>query len=52
MQEDLSAERYKEILNYELASEVLSYYPVYTIRSPKGRQDEKAKTKFGMGKAA
>lgn len=46
LQEDLSPERYKEILNFEMPSEELSYYPVYTIRSPKGRPDDKLKNEL------
>lgn len=30
---DLSTERYQEILNFEIPSEDLNYYPVFTIRS-------------------
>ena len=41
--EDLTEERYKEILAYEMPSEDLLYYPVDTIRSPKPRPDGKPK---------
>jgi hypothetical protein len=50
VEDDLSPERYKEILNFERGSEELDYYPVYTIRSPKGRPDEKAKNE-GSGRS-
>ncbi len=39
----LSPERYAAILNYEMPSADLAYHTVYTIRSPKGRPDEKGK---------
>ena len=44
--DDLPATRYKEILSYEMPSEELDYQPVYTIRSPKGRPDDKAKNEY------
>jgi hypothetical protein len=43
VQHDLSVERYREILDYELPGEALEYYPVYTIRSPKLRPDGQPK---------
>lgn len=43
VQDDLSSEGYKDILNFEMPSEEMNYYPVYTIRSPKGRPDEQHK---------
>jgi putative SOS response-associated peptidase YedK len=46
IKEDLSPDRYKEILNFEMPSEELSYTPVYTIRSPKDRPDGMKKNKF------
>lgn len=46
LEEDISPERYKEILNFEMPSEELNYHPVYTIRSPKGRPDDKSKKEF------
>ena len=46
LQDDLSPERYKEILNFEMASEGLNYHPVFTIRIPKGRPAEKLKHEF------
>jgi putative SOS response-associated peptidase YedK len=39
LDEDLSENRYKEILHYEMASEEMEYYPVFTIRSPRQRPD-------------
>lgn len=41
---ELSEQRYREILSYEMGSEHLSYHPVWTIRSPKVREDGKPKT--------
>ena len=38
---DLSDEEIKEVLSYEVASEKLKQYPVYTIRSNKPRPDDK-----------
>jgi putative SOS response-associated peptidase YedK len=46
LQDNLSAERYKEILGYEMPSEELNYHPVFTIRSPKVRPDDKPKNEF------
>jgi len=46
VEEDLSPEDYKAILDFEMPSERLDYYTVYTIRSPKQRPDEKAKNEF------
>ena len=44
--DDLPTSRYKEILSYEMPSDSLDYYPVYTIRSPKGRPDDRAKNEY------
>lgn len=41
--EELSNEEYKAILDYEMPSEELKYFTVWTIRSPKSRPDEKMK---------
>jgi putative SOS response-associated peptidase YedK len=41
--DNLSPERYKEILHFEMPSEELAYQTVYTIRSPKERPDSTAK---------
>ena len=40
---DLSDEEIAEVVEYELPSDNLEYWPVYTIRSPKPRPDEKSK---------
>lgn len=40
---DLTDEEMDEILNYEMPSEELNYYPVYTIRTTKERPDHKGK---------
>jgi putative SOS response-associated peptidase YedK len=44
--DDLSPERYKEILHFEMPSEELDYHPVFTIRSPKERPDGKPKNEY------
>lgn len=41
--EKLTEEEYRSILNYEMAPEDLAYHPVFTIRSPKQRSDNKPK---------
>lgn len=46
MQEDLTKDEYQEILNFEMPSDALEYWPVYTIRSPKSRPDDKPKNEF------
>jgi len=43
LEEELSPEDYQSILNYEMAAESMEYWPVYTIRSPKPRPDDKPK---------
>jgi putative SOS response-associated peptidase YedK len=43
---DLSPERYQEILNFQMPSGALEYWPVYTVRSPKPRPDEKRKDEY------
>ncbi len=43
---NLSPEEYKAILNFEMPSETLEYWPVYTIRSSKGRPDDKLKNEL------
>lgn len=40
LDEELTPERYKAILDFEMPSEELIYHPVFTIRSPKLRPDE------------
>ena len=46
LDEELTVEEYKAILDFEMPSAELNYYPVYTIRSPKMRPDDKAKNEF------
>jgi putative SOS response-associated peptidase YedK len=41
--EDLSEERYKAILDFEMPSEELKYHPVFTIRGRSPRPDNKLK---------
>ncbi|HEY0679786.1 MAG TPA: SOS response-associated peptidase family protein [Chitinophagaceae bacterium] len=40
---NLTDQQMGEILNYEMPSEALDYHPVFTIRSPKPRPDQKSK---------
>jgi len=44
--EDLSPERYKEILHFEMPSDELDFRPVFTIRSPKQRPDLLQKNEY------
>jgi putative SOS response-associated peptidase YedK len=44
--DELSAEQYQAILNFEMPSEELNYKTVYTIRSSKPRPDNKGKDEF------
>ncbi len=46
LQQELTQEEYRDILSFEMPSEALDYKTVFTIRSPKGREDEKAKNEF------
>ncbi|MEO7049239.1 MAG: SOS response-associated peptidase family protein, partial [Ferruginibacter sp.] len=46
LEEDLTPEDYKAILDFEMQSEELNCIPVYTIRSPKMRPDDKAKNEY------
>jgi putative SOS response-associated peptidase YedK len=46
LKKDLSPEKYKEILNYEMSSDKLDYWPVFTIRSPKARPDDRPKNEY------
>lgn len=46
LSEDLTEERYRQILAYEIPSEDLKYHPVFTIRSSKLRTDDKAKSEY------
>ena len=43
---ELNTETYKQILDFEMPSDQLLYTPVFTIRSPKGRSDDKLKNEF------
>lgn len=40
LSEDLSPEQYRQILSFEMPSEELNFFPVYTIRSAKQRPDD------------
>ncbi len=44
--EQLTEERYQELLHFELPSEELQYHPVFTIRTPKPRPDAKRKIDY------
>lgn len=44
LEDDLTSEEYKAILDFEMPSEELRYQPVFTIRSQKPRPDNKLKT--------
>ncbi|HYF32818.1 MAG TPA: SOS response-associated peptidase family protein [Chitinophagaceae bacterium] len=44
--DDLTTEKYIEILGFEMPSSELDYWPVFTIRSPKGRPDNKIKNEY------
>ena len=46
LDEDLSPEDYQAILDIEMPSEELNCIPVYTIRSPKMRPDDKPKNEY------
>lgn len=46
LQEELTEEEYKAILDFEMPSKELNCIPVYTIRSPKMRPDDKAKNEY------
>lgn len=46
LSEELTPERYAEILNYEIPSEELNYRPVFTIRTAKPRPDDKLKSEY------
>jgi putative SOS response-associated peptidase YedK len=43
LDEKLDETAYKAILDYEMQVDYMVYYPVFTIRTPKGRPDEKMK---------
>jgi hypothetical protein len=46
LEENLSVERYKEILQFEMPEEKMEAITVYTIRSGKPRPDGKAKNEY------
>lgn len=46
VEEDLSVEEYKELLNFNMPAEELTYYPVWTIRSSKERPDNRRKNEY------
>jgi len=46
VQKELPEDRYREIVNYQMPAENLNYKPVFTIRSPKPRPDNKAKDEY------
>jgi putative SOS response-associated peptidase YedK len=46
LEDNLPVDRYKEILNFEMPSDELDYWPVFTIRSPKARPDDKPKNEY------
>jgi putative SOS response-associated peptidase YedK len=46
LSDDLSDDRYRELLDYEIASDALEYFPVNTIRTPKQRPDGKGKHEY------
>jgi putative SOS response-associated peptidase YedK len=48
---DLSESEYKTILDFEMPSDNLDFKPVFTIRSPKLRPDEKEIMNIGNGKS-
>ena len=46
LDDDLSLERYQELLAYEMPEDKMMAIPVYTIRSAKERPDGKAKNEY------
>lgn len=46
LEDDLQLDDYKAILNYQMPSQELKAIPVYTIRSPKPRPDDKPKNEY------
>lgn len=46
VEEELTLEDYKAILAFEVPSEELNHIPVFSIRTPKPRPDDKAKNEF------
>ena len=49
IREDMTAEHYQEILNYEMPSDQLEHHPVFTIRSEKP-PDDKLRMNTGNGR--
>jgi hypothetical protein len=43
---NLTDDRYRQILAYEMPPEALDYWPVWTIRTSKPRPDGKDKTEY------
>ena len=46
VEEELSMEQYRAILNFEMPTEELNYLPVFSIRTSKLRPDDKAKNEY------
>jgi len=46
LDDNLQDARYREILSTEMPSEEMEYWPVFTIRSAKGRPDDKSKNEY------
>jgi hypothetical protein len=46
VEEELTEDQFREILAFEMPSDELAYHPVFTIRSPKGRPDNKSEIDF------
>ena len=49
VEEELSLDDYKAMLNFELSSDELNYIPVYSIRTSEIRPDSKKKMNFMNG---
>ena len=43
---ELATDTYKNILHFEMPAGAMAYQPVFTIRSPKSRPDDKPKNEF------
>ncbi len=46
MQQELTGNEYRQILDFEMPADEMTYHTVFTIRSPKERPDAKAKNEF------
>ena len=46
VEDDLSDDQYRAILNFEMPSDELDYVPVFSIRTSKLRPDGKAKNEY------